>query len=125
MASKTWLIDHLCQSGLAALASNPRLVHLTVARKPTPTCLVIGDHARGRSPIDPVVAPQALPEGALKAIVSKGPAWRTLDLDLFELSPDGLKRVLEAGTEMSALKVMFGAPFKHLVRTLSREDLGP
>jgi hypothetical protein len=61
------------------------------------------------------VVPRELPEGALRAIVAKGAAWRTLDLDLFEVSPDALKRVLEAGTDLSALKVMFAAPFRHLV----------
>lgn len=118
LCSKTWVLDHLCQSSLAALASNPGLVNLTIARKPTPTCHVIGDHAKGRHPIDPSVAPRPLPEGALKAIVAKGARWGTLDLDLFELSPEALKRILEAGTELSALKVLFGAPFKHLVRNL-------
>ena len=93
-------------------------MNLTVARKPAPTCLVIGDHTKGRNPIDLVVAPRALPEAALKAIVAKGAAWRTLDLDLFEVAPEVLKRILEAGTDLSALKVMFAAPFKHLVSFL-------
>jgi len=115
VASKTWVLDHLSPSGLAALAYNPNLVNLTLARKPASTCLLLGHHAKGRHPIDPTLTPHALPEQALKAIVTKGPAWRTLDLDLFELSPEALKRVLEAGTSVSALKVMFGAPFKQLV----------
>lgn len=65
------------------------------------------------------MVPRELPEGALRAIVAKGALWRTLDLDLFEVSPDALKRILEAGTDLSALKVMFAAPFRHLVSCAS------
>lgn len=109
------MLDHLSPCSFKALVSSPGLVNLTVARKPQDGCLLIGDHTTGRFPIDPAVTPRALPEDVLAAIAEGGAKWKTLDLDLFELGPDALKKVLEAAPELTRLKVMLASPFKNLV----------
>lgn len=58
-------------------------------------------------------------------VLEKGAAWKTLDLDLFVLSPDVLKAALEGCPELSSLKVYFDAPIKQLVSLASPFTLWP
>lgn len=133
---KSWLLDHLASLSHLVDASNSELEHLALTRivagDGKGKALVPGSHHLARYPIDPVLDPRALTLGEkdLDALVGGGEGggeggeggreWRKLELDLFRIEQDQLKRILEGCTKLKSLKVMFDAPFRNLVSSISR-----
>ncbi|KAG0656273.1 hypothetical protein C6P46_000341 [Rhodotorula mucilaginosa] len=131
---KSWLLDHLASLSHLVDASNSELEHLALTRivagDGKGKALVPGSHHLARYPIDPVLDPRSLTLGEkdLDALVGVGGGgnegggeggggreWRKLELDLFRIEQDQLKRILEGCTKLKSLKVMFDAPFRNLL----------
>ncbi|GAA6043988.1 hypothetical protein JCM8097_003426 [Rhodosporidiobolus ruineniae] len=115
---KSWVLDHL--SSLPSLLSSSSLTTLHLTRRlPSPAALLPGSHQLARFPIDPVVQPQqaklTLGKRELDALAERGDAWRSLELDLFRVDHDGVRRILETCTGLRRLKVLYDAPFRNLL----------
>ncbi|KWU42964.1 hypothetical protein RHOSPDRAFT_35467 [Rhodotorula sp. JG-1b] len=136
---KSWLLDHLASLSHLLLSPNSGLEHLALTRVVAGTgaaagdgkgkaALVPGSHHLARYPIDPALDPRllTLSEKDLDALVGNGTEggeggegggreWRRLELDLFRIEQDQLKRILEGCPKLKSLKVMFDAPFRNLL----------
>ncbi|CEQ42868.1 SPOSA6832_04730 [Sporobolomyces salmonicolor] len=109
---KSWVLDHL--SSLPDLLSSSSLTSISLSRKPHPGAFIPGSHHLARYPIDGALAPRRLGDKEIAALCEKGSDWRELELDLFLLDGDGLKKIMDACTGLVRLKVLFDAPFKNL-----------
>ncbi|GAA5859410.1 hypothetical protein JCM1840_004601 [Sporobolomyces johnsonii] len=118
---KSWVLDHL--ASLPDLLSSSSLTSISLSRKPHPGAFIPGSHHLARYPIDGALAPRRLGEKEVAALCEKGADWRELDLDLFLLDGDALKKIMDACTGLVRLKVLFDAPFKNLL-TLSSSFAG-
>lgn len=144
---KSWLLDHLASLSHLVDPFNSQLEHLALTRvvaddggggkgKGKGKALVPGSHHLARYPIDPALDPRSLTlsEKDLDALVGNGGGgggeggngggggreWRRLELDLFRLEQDQLKRILEGCPKLKSLKVLFDAPFRNLVSSPRR-----
>ncbi|GAA5840617.1 hypothetical protein JCM9279_007382 [Rhodotorula babjevae] len=121
---KSWAVDHLA-SLPAILGLDASSLHmLSVTRRPHPCALVPGSHHLARYPIEPVVEPRPLGAKAIDALVErdelqqqdvKAREWRVLELDLFSLDAEGLKRVLDGAPHLQRLQILFDSPFRNVL----------
>ncbi|GAA5874402.1 hypothetical protein JCM3774_005027 [Rhodotorula dairenensis] len=127
---KSWLLDHLASLEHLVSPTNSSLRSLALTRTvASRNALVPGSHHLARYPIDPALEPRALADRDLDALVGgkgqdlrgggpgPGPAreWESLELDLFKVEPDQLKRLLEGCPRLKRLRVLFDAPFRNLL----------
>ncbi|GAA5827381.1 hypothetical protein JCM3770_000545 [Rhodotorula araucariae] len=115
---KSWVVDHLASLPAILGADSSSLHTLSITRRPHPAALLPGSHHTARYPIEGVVEPRALGTKAIDALVERedgGREWRVLELDLFSLDLDGLKRVLEGAPGLQRLQVLFDGPFRSLL----------
>lgn len=59
--------------------------------------------------------PKPLPEALRDAIVERGTEWKELNIDLFAVDVESLKKIMDACVGLTDLKVLFDAPFRSLV----------
>ncbi|KPV73676.1 uncharacterized protein RHOBADRAFT_54868 [Rhodotorula graminis WP1] len=124
---KSWVVDHLSSLPAILGLDGSSLHTLSVTRRPHPCALVPGSHHLARYPIEPVVEPRPLGAKAIDALVErdelqqlqqdgdKTREWRVLELDLFSLDSDGLKRVLDGAPHLQRLQILFDSPFRNLL----------
>ncbi|GAA5985918.1 hypothetical protein JCM10908_006331 [Rhodotorula pacifica] len=119
---KSWVLDHLSSLSSLLAPSNSNLHTLALTRLlPSPNAAVPGSHHLSRYPIDPVLEPRTLGEKDLEALISRAEdgggarEWERLELDLFKVEQDQLKKILEGCPKMRRLKVLLDAPFRNLL----------
>ncbi|GAA5899812.1 hypothetical protein JCM6882_005441 [Rhodosporidiobolus microsporus] len=111
---KSWTLDHL--SSLPALLTSSSLTHLSLTRRvPHPAALLPGSHQLARYPVDPVLQPRTLGKKELEALGERGDAWESLELDLFKVDMDGVKKILDNCSGLKRLKVMLDDPFRNVL----------
>ncbi|GAA6010674.1 hypothetical protein JCM10207_007800 [Rhodosporidiobolus poonsookiae] len=111
---KSWVLDHL--ASLPSLLTSSSLTSLTLSRRvPHPSALLPGSHQPARFPIDPVVSPRTLGKKEVAALVERAEAWENLELDLFAVDQDGLRKILENCTSLRRLRVLFDGPFRNIL----------
>ncbi|BGP42089.1 hypothetical protein JCM10449v2_006091 [Rhodotorula kratochvilovae] len=115
---KSWVVDHLASLPAILGADSSSLHTLSITRRPHPLALLPGSHHTARYPIEGVVEPRVLGKKAIDALTEReagGREWRVLELDLFSLDLDGLKRVLEGAPALQRLQVLLDSPFRNLL----------
>lgn len=118
------MLDHLSSLPSILGASSSSLHTLSLKRRPHPAALVPGSHHLARYPIEGVVEPRPLDSRALDALVERGEAgdgerrreWRVLEVDLFSVDVEALRRLLDGATGLRRLQILFDSPFRNLVR---------
>ncbi|TNY22920.1 hypothetical protein DMC30DRAFT_444842 [Rhodotorula diobovata] len=120
---KSWVLDHLSSLPSILGASSSSLHTLSLKRRPHPAALVPGSHHLARYPIEGVVEPRPLDSRALDALVERGEAgdgerrreWRVLEVDLFSVDVEALRRLLDGATGLRRLQILFDSPFRNLL----------
>ncbi|KAK4047883.1 hypothetical protein OIO90_006044 [Microbotryomycetes sp. JL221] len=109
---KSWTLDHL--TSLKALLASPNLVHVSIARRLDPACLVFGSHESVICSIDPLMTPSPCPEGLYEALMKRAGSLQTLDLTLFALDGSKLKYLMDQLTNVVRIDVLLDGEFKML-----------
>ncbi|GAA5837451.1 hypothetical protein JCM11251_002109 [Rhodosporidiobolus azoricus] len=111
---KSWTLDHL--SSLPSLLTSSSLTTLSLTRRvPHPAALLPGSHQLARYPMDAVLQPRQLGKKELAALGERGDAWECLELDLFKVDMDGVKKILESCGGLKRLKIMLDDHFRNVL----------
>lgn len=65
--------------------------------------------------MDHVMVPKPVGEELVEALLERGEAWRVLELDLWKMGSDELKKIMEGCAGLIKMKILFDAPFRGLV----------
>ncbi|GAA6026186.1 hypothetical protein JCM8202_003499 [Rhodotorula sphaerocarpa] len=124
---KSWVLDHFASLSALLAPENSNLRSLALTRiLPSPRASVPGSHHLARYPIDGVLEPRPFETRDLDALVEQGESltaataaagreWQELEVDLFKVDQEQLKRTLEGCPKLRRLKVMFDGPFRNLL----------
>lgn len=55
----------------------------------------------------------------VEALLERGEEWRNLELDMWKVGAEELKKIMEGCSGLVRLKVLFDAPFRTLVSSSS------
>lgn len=110
------MTDHL--QSLASAIPTSSLTSLAVSRKCDPGALVPSKHHYSRYPVDPMMAAKELSKEMLGAILERGDEWQSLNLDMWKIGTEDLKKLMDGCSSLIKLKVLFNEPFRGVVRRL-------
>lgn len=113
---KSWATDHLLS--LPSAISDSTLTSLTVSRRCHPGALIPGKHHHSRFPVDQIMVPKELSKELLDALLERADEWRSLNLDMWKIGVEDLKKLMDSCSGLVKLKVLFDEPFRGLVSRL-------
>lgn len=73
------------------------------------------------SDCDEVIRPRSFPDGAFPRLIEFGGCLETLELDMFIMSVEELKTLLEASKKLRYLRILLDAPLTKVVSDNGRE----
>jgi hypothetical protein len=118
---KSWTLDHLLS--LPSALSTSSLTTVIVSRKPDPGALIPSRHHHSRFPVDQVMVPKPVGDELVEALLERGDEWRVLELDLWKMGSDELKKIMEGCAGLIKMKILFDAPFRGLVSRRAKRSL--